>query len=34
MDDRTASAAIGFMLVAGLAIGFWVFDPILRALGI
>ena len=34
MDDRTTAAAIGFMLVAGLAIGFWVVDPILRALGI
>ena len=34
MDDRTTAVAIGFMLVAGLAIGFWVVDPILRALGI
>lgn len=34
MDDRTAAATIGFMLVAGLSIGFWVVDPILRALGI
>lgn len=34
MDDRTAAVVIGFMPVAGLVIGLWVVDPILRALGI
>lgn len=34
MDERTTAGTIGFMLVTGLAIGLWLVDPLLRALGI
>lgn len=34
MEERTTAGTIGFTLVAGLVIGLWLVDPLLRALGI
>nr|DAK67711.1 MAG TPA: hypothetical protein [Caudoviricetes sp.] len=34
MDERTTAGTIGFTLVAGLVIGLWLVDPLLRSLGI